>query len=60
MMLLTTKQAYQEVAFRLQANYLNSLDLLYSVGKGGYGRVWKAELKKKPQIFAVKEMCKVK
>ncbi len=28
------------------------------VGKGGFGKVWKVELKKGKQVFAMKEMSK--
>lgn len=30
------------------------------IGKGGFGKVWKVETKKTRQIFAMKEMSKVK
>jgi len=33
---------------------------LYVVGKGGFGKVWKVEMKKTKQIYAMKEMSKAK
>jgi len=47
---------------------LNYFKLCYPIGKGGFGRVWKVELKKKPAgyspkspcYFAMKEMSKSK
>ena len=30
----------------------------YVVGKGGFGKVWKVELKKSRKIYAMKEMSK--
>jgi len=30
------------------------------IGKGGFGKVWKVELKKTKQLFAMKEMSKSK
>lgn len=30
------------------------------IGKGGFGKVWKVELKKNRQVYAMKEMSKVK
>jgi protein kinase A len=30
------------------------------VGKGGFGKVWKVEMKKSRQVFAMKEMYKAK
>lgn len=32
----------------------------YVIGKGGFGRVWKVELKKNRMCFAMKEMQKAK
>lgn len=31
-----------------------------AVGKGGFGKVWKVEMKKTRQVFAMKEMYKAK
>lgn len=33
---------------------------IYVIGKGGFGRVWKVEMKKNKQLFAMKEMSKAK
>ncbi|CAD8182627.1 unnamed protein product [Paramecium octaurelia] len=33
---------------------------LYVIGKGGFGRVWKAEMKKNKKMYALKEMAKAK
>lgn len=30
----------------------------YVIGKGGFGKVWKVELKKTKKLFAMKEMSK--
>ena len=38
----------------------NDFKFLYVIGKGGFGRVWKIESKKTKQIFALKEMSKLK
>lgn len=35
-------------------------NVLNPIGKGGFGKVWKVETKKTRQIFAMKEMSKVK
>lgn len=34
--------------------------VLQAIGKGGFGKVWKVEVKKTRQVFAMKEMSKVK
>ena len=38
----------------------NNFKCLYVIGKGGFGRVWKIQSKKTKQIFALKEMSKLK
>ena len=35
-------------------------NVLHAIGKGGFGKVWKVEVKKTRQVFAMKEMSKVK
>ena len=35
-------------------------DFLYVIGRGGFGKVWKVRYKKTRQLFALKEMSKVK
>ena len=35
-------------------------NVLYPIGKGGFGKVWKVETKKGKQIYAMKMMSKVK
>lgn len=32
----------------------------YVIGKGGFGKVWKVEMKKINKVFAMKEMYKTK
>lgn len=32
----------------------------YVIGKGGFGKVWKVEMKKNSKIYAMKEMYKTK
>ena len=38
----------------------SSFEYISIIGKGGYGRVWKALLKKKRKYYALKEMSKAK
>lgn len=35
-------------------------NVLYPIGKGGFGKVWKVEFKKNRGVYAMKEMSKVK
>jgi serine/threonine kinase 32 len=37
-----------------------SFEYISIIGKGGYGRVWKALMKKKNKCYALKEMSKAK
>ena len=38
----------------------NNFKFLCVIGKGGFGRVWKIQSKKTKQVFALKEMSKLK
>ena len=38
----------------------NSFQFLYVIGKGGFGKVWKVQFKKTKEIYALKEMSKLK
>ena len=38
----------------------NSFEVLFPIGKGGFGKVWKVKCKKSNQIYAMKEMQKAK
>ena len=38
----------------------NNFKFLYVIGKGGFGRVWKIQSKKSKNIYALKEMSKLK
>ena len=38
----------------------NNFKFLYVIGKGGFGRVWKIQSKKTKNIYALKEMSKLK
>ena len=38
----------------------NHFDFLYVIGRGGFGKVWKVNLKKYKTTFAMKEMLKAK
>ncbi|CAD8141420.1 unnamed protein product [Paramecium octaurelia] len=38
----------------------NDFHMLFVIGRGGFGRVWKAENKKSKQLYAIKEMSKCK
>lgn len=35
-------------------------NLHYVIGKGGFGKVWKADSKKTKKVYAMKEMFKTK
>ena len=38
----------------------NNFKFLYVIGKGGFGRVWKIQSKKSKNVYALKEMSKLK
>ena len=38
----------------------NHFEFLYVVGKGGFGKVWKVQMKKTKKQYALKEMAKAK
>ena len=38
----------------------NYFEFLYIIGRGGFGKVWKVQLKKTKETYALKEMSKVK
>ena len=38
----------------------NCFEFQYIIGRGGFGKVWKVQLKKTKEIYALKEMSKVK
>ena len=38
----------------------NCFDFLYIIGRGGFGKVWKVRLKQTNELFALKEMSKMK
>lgn len=38
----------------------SNFTFLYCIGKGGFGKVWKVQMKKNTQYFAMKEMAKAR
>lgn len=38
----------------------SNFTFLYCIGKGGFGKVWKVQMKKNSQYFAMKEMAKAR
>lgn len=38
----------------------NHFQFHYVIGRGGFGKVWKVELRKEKQLFAMKEMAKAR
>lgn len=38
----------------------NHFQMMYVVGKGGFGKVWKVEHKKEKKTYAMKEMSKAR
>ena len=56
-----------EVEKTLQSSHIkvepvgkNAFKFIYVIGKGGFGRVWKVEMKKNRKLYAMKEMSKAK
>lgn len=45
------------LSFLVARNYF---DFLYIIGRGGFGKVWKVQLKKTTKFYALKEMSKLK
>ena len=35
-------------------------NFMYCIGKGGFGKVWKVQMKKNNQLYAMKEMAKAR
>ena len=38
----------------------NQFNFLYVIGRGGFGKVWKVELRKEKKLYAMKEMAKAR
>ena len=38
----------------------NNFTFQYVIGRGGFGKVWKVELKKEKKLYAMKEMAKAR
>jgi serum/glucocorticoid-regulated kinase 1/serum/glucocorticoid-regulated kinase 2 len=38
----------------------NNFTMLYAIGRGGFGKVWRVESKKEKEQFAMKEMTKAR
>jgi len=38
----------------------NNFTMLYAIGRGGFGKVWRVESKKEKEQFAMKEMAKAR
>ena len=38
----------------------NHFNFLYVIGRGGFGKVWKVELRKEKKLYAMKEMAKAR
>ena len=57
------KESKHKTLYNIKNKHLvnrNCFDFLYIVGRGGFGKVWKVRLKKNNELFALKEMSKVK
>ena len=40
--------------------YKSLFSYQYAIGKGGFGKVWKAEMKRSNNLYAIKEMQKIR
>ena len=38
----------------------NHINFAYVIGRGGFGKVWRVELRKEHKLFAMKEMAKAR
>ena len=57
------KESKPKILYNIKNKHLvnrNCFEFLYIVGRGGFGKVWKVRLKKNNELFALKEMSKVK
>ena len=46
--------------FLCAAQNKTSFHFQYVIGRGGFGKVWKVELRKQKKLFAMKEMAKAR
>lgn len=49
-----------ELKFQSEGVNKSSFKPYYVVGKGGFGKVWKVQMKKNGKVYAMKEMYKSK
>lgn len=62
----TSNQLNENPEFKPQRNHnltkvhKNLFEFQYVVGRGGFGKVWKVQLKKTSKTYAMKEMLKAK
>lgn len=47
----------QSVTIEINKNHFT---FQYVIGRGGFGKVWKVELKKEKRLYAMKEMAKAR
>ena len=57
---LVEKMIYENKNNNKNSINRNNFKFLYVIGKGGFGRVWKIQSKKSKNIYALKEMSKLK